>query len=110
MTYQISVENIKCGGCASTIRSKLEAMAGVEKVDVDIVGLVRRGKRLPGMARVAEIQAGDILILEASPDSIEEALGALQLEYVGKGGGRLDKKDLVLQEVLVPESSRLAGR
>ena len=36
MTYQISVENIKCGGCASTIRSKLEAMAGVEKVDVDI--------------------------------------------------------------------------
>ena len=36
MTYQISVENIKCGGCASTIRSKLEAMAGVAKVDVDI--------------------------------------------------------------------------
>ena len=36
MTYQISVENIKCGGCAATIRGKLEAMDGVDKIDVDI--------------------------------------------------------------------------
>lgn len=36
MAYQIDVENIKCGGCASTIRSKLETMDGIEKVEVDI--------------------------------------------------------------------------
>jgi copper chaperone len=36
MAYQISVENIKCGGCASTIRTKLEAMEGVTTIDVDI--------------------------------------------------------------------------
>lgn len=36
MAYQINVENIKCGGCAATIRSKLEAMEGVDKVDVVI--------------------------------------------------------------------------
>ncbi|MGB5278033.1 MAG: heavy-metal-associated domain-containing protein [Gammaproteobacteria bacterium] len=36
MAYQIQVENIKCGGCASTIRSKLEALEGVDKVDVVI--------------------------------------------------------------------------
>ena len=36
MTYQISVENIKCGGCASTIRSKLESMQGVDRIDVNI--------------------------------------------------------------------------
>lgn len=36
MAYQISVENIKCGGCAATIRSKLEATESVDKVDVDI--------------------------------------------------------------------------
>ena len=41
MTYQINVENIKCGGCASTIRNKLEAMDGIEKIEVDIdAGLV----------------------------------------------------------------------
>jgi di/tricarboxylate transporter len=80
------------------------------KVDVEIIGLIRHGKRQPGQARIIEIQADDILILEASPDSIEEALGALQLEYVGKGNGKLGSEGLVLQEVLVPESSRLAGR
>jgi len=84
--------------------------ADVERLDVEIIGLIRKGRRLPGQARIAEIQADDILILEASPDSIEEALGALQLDYVGKGEGRLGSRDLVLQEVLVPESSRLAGR
>jgi di/tricarboxylate transporter len=80
------------------------------KVDVEVIGLIRRGRRLPGLARIAEIKADDILVVEASPDSLEEALGALELEYVGKGEGQLGDEDLVLQEVVVPESSRLAGR
>ena len=36
MAYQVKVENIKCGGCASTIRSKLEAIEGVSGVDVQV--------------------------------------------------------------------------
>lgn len=87
-----------------------ELDADAEKSDVQIIGLIRRGRRLPGLARVAEIQVDDILILEASPDSLEEALGALKLEYVGRGEGKLGDDDLVLQEVVVQESSRLAGR
>ena len=46
-----------------------------EKADVEIIGLTRRGQRLPGLARVAEIRAGDIVVIEASPDNLE-----------GKGG------------------------
>ena len=80
------------------------------KSDVEIVGLTRGGRRLPGLARISEIRAGDILVLEASPDSLEEALGALKLEYVGKGTGQLGTEDLVLTEAVVQESSRLAGR
>jgi di/tricarboxylate transporter len=80
------------------------------KSDVDIIGLTRRGRRLPGLARVAEIKAGDILVLEASPDSLEEALGALKLEYVGKGEGQLGADDLILNEAVVQESSRLVGK
>jgi len=86
----------------------LDALA--EKSDVEIVGLIRRGRRLPGLARVAEIRADDILVIEASPDSLEEALGMLKLEYVGKGEGLLEGQDLVLQESVVQETSRLAGR
>ena len=80
-----------------------------EKSDVEILGLTRQGKRMPGLARVTEIRAGDILVLEASPDSLDEALGTLNLEYVGKGEGVLDD-DLTLSEVVVQESSYLAGR
>ena len=80
------------------------------KSDVEIVGLTRRGRRLPGVARVAEIKAGDVLVIEASPDSLEEAIGALKLEYVGKGQGQLEDDDLMLSEVVVQESSRLVGR
>ena len=80
------------------------------KSDVEVIGLTRGGRRLPGLARISEIRAGDILVLEASPDSLEEALGALKLEYVGKGTGQLGTEDLVLIEAVVQESSRLAGR
>ncbi len=78
--------------------------------DIEIVGLVRRGRRKPGLARSIEVKAGDVLVVEASPDSLEEALGNLDLEYVGKGEGQLDSDDLLLTEVVVQESSRLAGR
>jgi len=81
-----------------------------DKSDVEIVGLTRRGRRLPGLARIAEIKAGDVLVVEASPDSLEEAIGALKLEYVGKGQGQLEDDDLMLSEVVVQESSLLVGR
>jgi di/tricarboxylate transporter len=81
-----------------------------DKTDVDIVGLIRRGRRLPGLARVAEIKADDVLVIEASPDSLEEAIGTLKVDYVGKGEGLLKGEDLMLNEVVVQESSMLAGR
>jgi len=80
------------------------------KSNIDIIGLTRKGKRFPGLARMTEICAGDILVVEASPDSLDEALGALELEYVGKGQGVLDDDELTLSEVVVQETSKLAGR
>jgi di/tricarboxylate transporter len=80
------------------------------KSDIDIIGLIRRGRRLPGLARVADIKADDILVIEASPESLEEALGTLKLDYVGRGEGQLGDEDLMLSEVVVQESSQLAGR
>ena len=78
--------------------------------DVEVVGVTRRGKRMPGLARNVEIREGDLLVVEASPDSLEEALGNMGLEYVGKGEGVLKDDNLALSEVVVPESSRLVGK
>jgi len=36
MTYEISVENIKCGGCANTITTRLNALDAVNDCQVDI--------------------------------------------------------------------------
>ncbi|MCG6968029.1 MAG: heavy-metal-associated domain-containing protein [Chromatiaceae bacterium] len=44
MSYTIAVENIKCGGCANTIRSKLLEKQLAQTVEVDIAqGLVEIG-------------------------------------------------------------------
>ena len=36
MEYRIDAENIKCEGCASTIRDALGRIGGVHEVEVDI--------------------------------------------------------------------------
>ena len=87
---------------------ELDALA--EKSDVEIIGLVRRGHRVPGLVRTTEIENGDLLVIEASPDSLEEAIGAMGLEYIGKGLDQLESENLTLSELVVSESSRLAGR
>ncbi len=81
-----------------------------KKSDVEIIGLTRKGERMPGLARVVEIKAGDILVVEADPESITEALGTMGLKYMGAGEGLLKSEDLQLSEVVVPESSSLVGR
>jgi di/tricarboxylate transporter len=80
--------------------------------DVAIIGLVRRGKRLPGQARLAEIRSGDILVVDAAPEAMDKFVGALKLDYSSKGknSGPLSSEDMSLWEVVVPENARIAGR
>lgn len=83
-----------------------------EELDAAIVGLVRRSERLPGQARRETVQKGDVLVVEASPQAIEELTGSFGLEYAGseKYSGTLDTTDMGLIEVVVPLGSRIDGR
>ncbi len=74
--------------------------------EIEILGLTRRGRRLSD----TECRAEDVLVVEASPDSLEEAMGSLGLEFVAKGQGRIDEDNLSLIEVVIRDTSRLAGR
>ncbi len=81
--------------------------------EVEIVGLVRRGVRQPGMARRIEIRKNDILIFKASPEGIEAVVGALGLEYSQKSdtkGSVFGSNNSSLLEVVVPENARIDGR
>ena len=84
--------------------------AEAEKSDVEIIGLIRNGNRLAGITRRVEIRAGDTLVIEANPESIDTLLGSMGLEYVGSGLTALQDEDLQLSELVVPPSSNLAGR
>jgi di/tricarboxylate transporter len=81
-----------------------------EKADVEIIGLIRNGQRQPGIARRMQIEAGDSLVVEANPEAIDTLLGSMGLEYVGSGVATLQDDDLSLSELVVPASSKLAGR
>ena len=36
MTQNVYIENLKCGGCAATIKKRIKAIKGVENVEIDI--------------------------------------------------------------------------
>jgi di/tricarboxylate transporter len=81
--------------------------------DVEIIGLVRRGERQPGMARRVEIRKNDVLVLKAAPDGIESMVGALGLKYTRKNkaeDGVFSNDNASLLEVVVPAGARIEGR
>lgn len=84
-----------------------------EEADVQILGLMRGGKRLYGSARTNILREGDALVLEATPDALDEFRTALSLNFSDekreeqlKAAG--DGLDIV--EVVVPETARIAGK
>lgn len=81
-------------------------------VDVHILGLIRRGKRLRGLARRAEMQAGDFLVVEGDPKAIEAFMGQTKLGFAGseKHEGGVVAPGLTLSEVIVPDGSRIQDR
>ena len=81
-----------------------------EGIGVDLLGLIRRGRRMPGLARRIEIRAGDKLVAEAASTAIDELMSRFGLDYSGTGVSALKEDSLSLIEVVVAESSGLAGR
>ncbi|MBN7755399.1 SLC13 family permease [Nitratireductor aquimarinus] len=79
--------------------------------DVTVLGLVRRGKRLPGFSAGEELRKSDQLILEGDPKSIEAFIGAAELDTPGsEEHGGIRGKSLVLVEAIVPDNARMVGR
>ena len=84
-----------------------------DKADVAIIGLIRDGKRLYGNARNNVLQAGDALVLEATPEALDEFRAALSLNFSDDRREELLKADsegLDILEVVVNPDSRIAGK
>ncbi len=84
-----------------------------DKADVMILGLIRGGRRKYGQASNILLEAGDALVLEATPDALDEfratlglAVSDIKREERLKAGG----EGVEIIEVVVTETSRLNGR
>jgi len=88
--------------------AELEKLA--EEHDTLIVGLVRKGKRLPGKALYEEIKKSDMLVIEASPKALENLSGELKLSYSksAKHNGTL-AGTLNITEATVPQDAQIDG-
>ena len=84
-----------------------------EETDAAIIGLIRAGKRRRGPQRNAVAQAGDVLIVEARPDALDEFRSAFGFAFVGAERTeklQLEGAGLNVVEVVVQTGSRIEGR
>ena len=83
-----------------------------EQADVAILGLIRDGRRRFGTGRNLELMAGDILVLEAAPEALDEFRSATKLDFAPEGHAIEDVvgEGVTLTEIVVREGSRIAGR
>ncbi|NRB17343.1 MAG: SLC13 family permease [Rhodobacteraceae bacterium] len=84
-----------------------------EKADVAILGLIRDGQRRYGRAAGSILRVGDALLLEATPEALDEFRTTMSLDFSDQA--RQDKltaegDGLEVVELVVPESARIAGR
>ncbi len=80
--------------------------------EASVVGLIRDGQRLPGMARRTVLREGDLLVVEAAPEALDKLVGALKLQITSSDMAKsmLDGEDIAMVEVVVPEGALIEGR
>ncbi len=80
--------------------------------DLQVVGRLRRGKRTSPLPRSADFRASDRLLLEGTPEEIDEAVAEFGLK-LGEGEGKaglLKGEETELREGLIQTGSRCIGR
>ena len=94
-------------------RALLELHGEAEKADVAVLGLIRDGRRLYGMSHHRRLLAGDALVLEATPEALDELRTALSLDFADpkrQGLVQATGEGLGLTEVVVTEQARITGK
>lgn len=81
--------------------------------DLSVVALVRRGEELVAPRRSVQILAGDLLVIEADQESLQELISDHSLEVTGQRrfkANRLQIDDFSVVAAVVLPQSRLSGR
>jgi len=97
---------------AEVIGQRLRSLDGdADECGVQVLGLIRAGERLPGMAVYAQLRPDDRIVVEGGPDGIDAFAGALALSYADSDRpSKALSGTTIMREVAVPQTSRLVGR
>lgn len=90
-----------------------ELTEAADAADVAILGLIREGKRLYGQARNTALREGDALVLEATPEALDEFRSSLDLSVADKKREEAlnaEGDGVEVIEVVVPEAARIQGK
>lgn len=80
------------------------------EADVAILGILRDGKRRFGTGRNLALKAGDVLVLEASPEALDEFRVGQNLEPSETGNAQATGDGVSFVEMVVPDDARIAGK
>ena len=97
---------------AEVIGQRLRSLDGdADECGVQVLGLIRAGERLPGMAVYAQLRPDDRIVVEGGPEGIDAFAGALALSYADSDRpSKALSGTTIMREVAVPQTSRLVGR
>lgn len=106
------VAEVKVAESSKTIGKPLSGLDTLaEEYGVSVLGLVRRGKRLPGLARDELVHKSDLVVLEGGPDAIDQFIGAAGLTFVKPRKEQEGPKgSMGMVEAVVPDGARIEGR
>ena len=90
-----------------------ELYEAADKADVAVLGVIRDGKRQYGQARNTVLRAEDALVIEATPEALDEFRASLDLAVADeKRSDALNAAGdgVEVIEVVVPEDARIQGK
>ncbi|MCU0909909.1 MAG: SLC13 family permease [Rhodobacteraceae bacterium] len=100
-------------GSGAIGRTVPEIEAEGDRAGLSILRLVRDERRINGAALATKLREGDVLMVEATSDGIEEFRVSMKLDFVGGKAAAMAEagsRGLVVTEAIVTEGARIAGR
>ena len=106
------VSNLVVTKNSSVVNKKLfEIYSEAEKFDVAILGVVRKDIRIDKGSKNIELQVNDQLLIDATPEELDEFRSLLKLDFpFNKNKILAESENFIPCEVAVTEESRLVGR
>lgn len=91
MEQQITVENIKCGGCMNSIQTALLKLGNVEKVTIDketetisVLGEISREQLIDKLSSLGYPEKGNNTLLRKAKSYVSCAMGRISRESLNE--------------------------